>query len=57
MPNPHPIQRLLNEAKWEADEVQAQQRQQVYQQIDEEGVLEIDESAFTDIQRVLSSKV
>lgn len=46
MPNPHPLQRLLNEAKWEAAEVQAQQRQQIYHQVKEEGVLEIDESSF-----------
>lgn len=46
MPNPHPLQRLLNEAKWEADAVQAQHRQQIYQHIAEEGVIEIDESAF-----------
>jgi|SaaInlV_130m_DNA_3_1039695.scaffolds.fasta_scaffold22756_1 SRSO17 transposase len=46
MANPHPLQRLLNEAKWEADKVQAQQRQTIYRQINELGVLEIDESSF-----------
>ena len=46
MANPHPLQRLVNEAKWEADKVQAQQRQEIYRQINELGVLEIDESSF-----------
>lgn len=42
--NPHPIQRLLNEAKWDADTVQKRQRQIVYKQVSEAGVLVIDES-------------
>jgi len=44
--DPHPIQRLLNEAKWDADAVQTRQRQIVYGQVSEAGVLVIDESGF-----------
>jgi SRSO17 transposase len=44
--DPHPIQRLLNEARWDADAVQKRQREQVYGQVNEAGVLVIDESGF-----------
>lgn len=45
--DPHPLQRLLNEAKWDADEVQQQQRHQVLTELDDEaGVIVIDESGY-----------
>lgn len=45
--DPHPLQRLLNEAKWDADEVQKRQREQVLSVLDDQsGVLVIDESGF-----------
>lgn len=45
--DPHPLQRLLNEAKWDADAVQKRQREQVLSELnDEAGVLVIDESGF-----------
>lgn len=45
--DPHPLQRLLNEAKWEADIVQKRQREQVLSILDDtSGVLVIDESGF-----------
>lgn len=33
LPDPHPLQRLLNEAKWDADAVQARQRQRIMSQM------------------------
>lgn len=44
--DPHPIQRLLNEARWDADAVQKRQRQIIYGQVSEGGVLVIDESGY-----------
>lgn len=45
--DPHPLQRLLNEAKWDADVVQKRQRTQVVSVLDDKsGVLVIDESGF-----------
>lgn len=45
--DPHPLQRLLNEAKWEADVVQKRQREQVLSVLDDaSGVLVMDESGF-----------
>lgn len=45
--DPHPLQRLLNEAKWDADEVQKLQREQVLSVLDDKsGALVIDESGF-----------
>ena len=47
MSDPHPLQRLLNEAKWYADCVQKRQREQVLSVLDEQsGVLVLDESGF-----------
>ena len=45
--DPHPLQRLLNEAKWDADVVQKRQRGQVVSVLDDKsGVLVLDESGF-----------
>jgi len=45
--DPHPLQRLLSEAKWDADAVQKRQREQVMSVLDDRaGVLVIDESGF-----------
>jgi len=44
--DPHPLQRLLNEAKWDADEVLGRNRQIAIEQVGEPGVLVIDESGF-----------
>lgn len=45
--DPHPLQRLLNEAKWDADGVQKRQRTQVISVLDDKsGVVVIDESGF-----------
>lgn len=47
LPDPHPLQRLLNEAKWDADGVQKRQREQVVSELDDQsGALVIDESGF-----------
>jgi SRSO17 transposase len=46
LPDPHPLQRLLNEADWEADAVQKRQRQHVRLQLPPAGVIVIDESGF-----------
>jgi len=44
--DPHPLQRLLNEAKWDADEVLQRNRQIALEQMSASGVLVIDESGF-----------
>ena len=45
--DPHPLQRLLNEAKWDADKVQKRQREQVMSTLNaKSGALVIDESGF-----------
>ena len=44
--DPHPLQRLLNEAKWDADEVLQRNRQIASEQMSASGVLVIDESGF-----------
>jgi SRSO17 transposase len=47
LPNPHPLQRVLNEALWEANGVRHQLRQVVMQQLAyEPGIGVIDESGF-----------
>lgn len=43
---PHPLQRLLNEAKWDADDVLQRNRRIALEQVSEAGVLVIDESSF-----------
>lgn len=46
LPNPHPLQRLLNEAKWESDVMQQGHRQRIMEKMSDKGVLAIDESGF-----------
>ena len=45
--DPHPLQRVLSEAKWDSEAVQKCQRKQVLSELDDKaGVLVIDESGF-----------
>ncbi|MDQ7026777.1 MAG: IS701 family transposase [Anaerolineae bacterium] len=44
--SPHPLQRLVNEGKWDEDRVQKRKRQVVNKRLSAAGVIVIDESGF-----------
>jgi len=46
MDNPHRLQRLANEGKWDADQVQKRKREVVNERLSAAGVIVVDESGF-----------